>query len=72
MRTLAHFLNFPYYWLNCGFPNWCTSIRGTPNQQVASQCFSGCNSAFSIRGTPVQMIWVPNFRLSFYEICAQN
>ena len=72
LRTLAHFLDFPYYWLNCGFPNWCTSIRGTPNQQVATQCFSGCNCAFRIRGTPVQMLWVPNFRLPFYEICVQN
>ena len=72
LRTLARFLNFPYQWLNCGFLNWCTSIRGTPNQQVATQCFSGCNYAFSIRGTPVQMIWVPNFRLPFYEICVQN
>ena len=72
LRTLAHFLDFPYYWLNCGFPNQCTSIRGTPNQQVATQCFSGCNCAFSIRGTPVQMLWVPNFRLPFYEICVQN
>ena len=35
LRTFAHFLNFPYYWLNCGFPIWCTSIRGTPNQLVS-------------------------------------
>ena len=72
LRTFAQFLNFPYYWLNCGFSNWCTSIRVTPNQEVATQCFSGCNCAFPIRGTPVQMLRVPNFRLPFYEICVQN
>ena len=64
MEEYIKFYNSPNYQLNCGSQSGVPTISRFP--------ISGCNYGFPVRGNPVRILWIANFRFPFYEICVQN